>query len=546
MRKLKKSIEQLQTNRNKYGKEYADLKLSLLKGLDFELLKNSRDLRSLHSTLLFMLAYPDNKIVYKKVSACLKKLQLLIGSDEKIKTTLYNSGITETNLCASFSLELVKWMRKYYPDDIRLSEMEANDGQISSILSVVMPKVESEILQDGNADWKSWIMASSTNEDELLDRIIALFDQTNIRPEVKDELWGALGINVEIHFSKHSCLPDSIVDHFHHRSLINKKEIEHGPEVKVRLVKLNNEESEQVVAASRIVLMRQLREIDPITFTAAELVSYYQLGRGLSIALMGMVAERRHPVDSYIGYVAFKNGLPVAYAASWILFDSARIGLNVFPEYRGGESAWIFQQALGLHQQVYKLNRFTVDPYQLGKDNADGIQSGAFWIYYKAGFRPLGLLQKQIAQTEMDKIKANPGYRTSAVILKKLAESRMELVSNKKSVAFDATDCSRAYAEIVKKQFAGDRKAAELFSMKKMLNLVNMKNYSEEQMRYVLTNWSLLLYNKKTGLQLTADEKMKLKSIFKMKAKGSEEDYISAMQKFDKLKDYLRNLIGNI
>lgn len=543
MNKQINSLAQLHTLRNSYGNEYAAKKARLLHGLNIELLKNPKDLRLLHSTLLFLLAYPDNKVIYKIAFQSLKKLHSLIEANEKIKTALYNSGITGTNLCASFSFEMVKWMRKNFPDDIRLSDMDAADGQINSILSVVMPKVESEILQDGNADWKSWLLQSSADEEELLDRIIAVFNQTNIRPEVKDELWTALGLNVEILFSKHSCLPASIVKIFYHRSLISKKELIQTPAHKHKLIRLNKEEAEQLIAASRIILMRQLREIDPVTFTSAKLVSYYDMGRGLSIALMGMVAERRHPVDSYMGYVAFKNGLPVAYAGSWILFDSARIGLNVFPEYRGGESAWIFQQVLDLHRQVYKLNRFTVDPYQLGKDNADGIHSGAFWIYYKAGFRPLDLMQKQIAEDEMKKIIAVPGYRTHAGVLKKLAESRMEMVLSKKAVRFDATDCSRVYSEIIRKQFAGNRKAAELFSMKKLLFWLQIKNFNDVEMHYVIANWAVLLFNKKTELQMNAGIKKKLKNLLEQKANGSEEDYITALQKFEELKQYMKLLM---
>lgn len=545
MKELEKYSDQLNSIRNKYGKNVSSEKLNLLMALNIQRLKNSKSLHSLHSTLLFLQAYPDNKVIYRIAFQSLKKLQGLIKANEQIKTALYNSGITGTNLCASFSFEMVKWMHNNYPGDIRLSDMEADDGQINSILSVVMPKVESEILQDANTDWKSWLLQPSANEEELLDRIIAVFDQANIRPEVKDELWAALGLNVEILFSKHSCLPASTVRIFYHRSLISKKEMAQQAVVKPKLIQLNKEEAEQVVAASRIVLMRQLREIDPVTFTAARLVSYYDLGRGLSIALMGMVSERRHPVDSYIGYVAFKNGLPVAYAASWILFDSARIGLNVFPEYRGGESAWIFQQVLDLHRQVYKLNRFTVDPYQLGKDNADGIYSGAFWIYYKAGFRPLSLFQKQMAEDEMHKIKTVPGYRTPAGVLKKLAESRMEMLLSQKAVRFDATDCSRAYAEIIRKQFAGNRRAAELFSMKKLLSWLPIKDYNVVQMHYVITNWAVLLFNKKTELQMNAGIKKKLKNLLELKAHGIEENYITALQKFTELKQYMKTLTEN-
>jgi hypothetical protein len=167
-----------------------------------------------------------------------------------------------------------------------------------------------------------------------------------------------------------------------------------------------------------MILVRHLREIDPITFTSGELISYYRLPRGLSIALMEMVPARRHPIDSYMGYTVFKNGLAVAYAGSWVLFDSARIGLNIFPAYRGGESQFILEQILKIHQRVYRLKRFSIDPYQIGKDNWDGIRSGAFWIYYRAGFRPVREEQKKIAEDQAKKIRSVKGYRTPAAVLK--------------------------------------------------------------------------------------------------------------------------------
>src|SRR6185436_10247402 len=139
-----------------------------------------------------------------------------------------------------------------------------------------------------------------------------------------------------------------------------KKSSHLNADLKYKKIKLNEIEAEQIIDCSRMILFRHLREIDPITFTSPKLVSYYQLSRGISVALMGMVPERQHPNESYIGYVAFKNGLPVAYAGSWILFDSARIGLNVFPSYRGGESQYIFERVMKLHCEVYHLKRFTV------------------------------------------------------------------------------------------------------------------------------------------------------------------------------------------
>jgi hypothetical protein len=84
------------------------------------------------------------------------------------------------------------------------------------------PKVESEILQDGNSDWKSWLKGTLKKGEDILDRLIAIFDETDIRPEVKDELWNAIGINVEINFPTHLSLPQSLTTPYYHSSLIRK------------------------------------------------------------------------------------------------------------------------------------------------------------------------------------------------------------------------------------------------------------------------------------------------------------------------------------
>jgi hypothetical protein len=368
-------ISQLFSIRNRYGKKFSSQKLNLLNALGKEKITSKKALQSYYDSLLFLLAYPDNRSVYQSAGQSLQQLQLYIQSHQNLKAGLYNSGITNTRLCAAFSFEIIKWLRSRHPNDIRFHSFEADDGQIQSILAVVMPRIESEILLDTHGAWKSWLKQSLKKEEDMLDRLIAIFDETDIRPGVRDELWVAIGINVEINFPSHHCLPDSLITPYYHRSLLKKNFIQQRSALKPIRVELDEHQAEYIIECGRMILVRQLREIDPITFTSSRFVSYYHLPRGLSVALMGMVPERRSPIDSYMGYVVFKNGLPVAYAGSWILFDSGRIGLNVFPAYRGGESQYIFEEVLKLHSEVYQLNRFSVDPYQIGKENSDAIQS---------------------------------------------------------------------------------------------------------------------------------------------------------------------------
>ena len=536
-------ISQLFSIRNKYGKKFSKEKLKLISAINREEPKSKSALQSWYDILLFLLAYPDNPSVYRASTQALQRLQWYIRSNEHLKDRLFNSGVTNTNLCAAFGFEIVKWLRKNHPNDIWLSSFEADSGQIQSILSVVMPKVESEILQDANSDWKSWLKGTLKKGEDILDRLIAIFDETDIRPEVKDELWNAVGINVEINFTKHLSLPQSLVTPYYHSSLIRKIRTRTS-DLKFKKISLTELEARQIIECGRMILVRHLREIDPISFTAPPLVSYYLLPRGLTIALMGMVPERRHPIDSYMGYVVFKNGLPVAYAGSWILFDSGRIGLNVFPSYRGGESQYIFEQVLKLHQKVYRLRRFSVDPYQLGKHNDDGIRSGAFWVYYHAGFRPIRKDQRQLADAEAFQIQSSKNYRTPTSVLTKLADSRMELLLESRPASFDATDLSLAYARILQKQFNGNRKLADNRSFHELARLLQIKNYYENKIQFILKNWCVLLGNKLEELRPNTTLRKTLKKLFELKARGSEEEYISELQHAKDLKKLLEKIVA--
>ena len=223
MSKPGKLVSQLFSVRNSYGKEFPSQKLFLLKAIDKERPTGKKDVLVYHSVLLFLIAYPDNRSVYTQATFSLQQLHLHIHSHKRLRDSLYNSGITNTQLCAAYSFEMVKWMRSTYKKNIRISSFEAAEAQIQFILSVVMPKVESEIMQDGNADWRSWLKRSMKKGEDLLDRLIAVFDETDIRPEVKDELWSAIGINIEIDFTSPDSLPDPLFIPYYHRSLIKKK-----------------------------------------------------------------------------------------------------------------------------------------------------------------------------------------------------------------------------------------------------------------------------------------------------------------------------------
>jgi hypothetical protein len=160
------------------------------------------------------------------------------------------------------------------------------------------------------------------------------------------------------------------------------------------------------------------------------------LERGISVALFGISEGRQLPLESYVGYTLFKNGIPAAYGGSWIFGRSAEFGLNVFDSFRGGESGYILCQLLRVYKMVFGLYEIEVDAYQFGRDNEDGIQSGAFWFYYRYGFRPMQAALRNLASSESKKIQSTPGYRSKRETLLRFTESNV-------SIRFEEESCLR-------------------------------------------------------------------------------------------------------
>ena len=83
------------------------------------------------------------------------------------------------------------------------------------------------------------------NGEDMLDRLLANFDEADMRHDIRDELWGALGINVEINFFSHLFLPASLVIPYFHRSLIRKTSGQQTTGIKPVKVRLDEEDAER-------------------------------------------------------------------------------------------------------------------------------------------------------------------------------------------------------------------------------------------------------------------------------------------------------------
>jgi hypothetical protein len=167
------------------------------------------------------------------------------------------------------------------------------------------------------------------------------------------------------------------------------------------------------------------RDIDGFAYGDARDAWLVDDGDGLAFTLNGVVPERRAVVPATYGSLTLRNGVPIAYLQVDLAARSAALSYHAFATFRGGEVAYTVARMLTMLHHVLGAESFTLDPYQLGKGNDDGIASGAWWFYYKLGFRPRAAGVKRVLRGELARLQANPRHRSSAATLRKLAEGHL-------------------------------------------------------------------------------------------------------------------------
>ena len=195
----------------------------------------------------------------------------------------------------------------------------------------------------------------------------------------------------------------------------------------LKMRKLSRREGGQIIDMARDALAVRYRELHGIDPRRSEdYVFEADVGRGVQLFIWGLDVEWRLPLRAYYAGFTLKNGVPINYFEAIGLFEWIEVGFNTFYAFREGETAWIYSKVLHLLHQLAGVTCFSVYPYQIGQDNEEAIQSGAFWFYRKLGFRP-GRSRPAGAhrRAKRRKWRATPRHRTSPRTLRKLAEGHM-------------------------------------------------------------------------------------------------------------------------
>src|SRR5205807_5140863 len=215
---------------------------------------------------------------------------------------------------------------------------------------------------------------------------------------------------------------------FHDRPLIARREVSLANELKsppIPVAKLSPALGEKILEMARETSAVRYRELHGFTYGDSRRVLKADLGRGNEAFVFGVPPRNRLPLRAYHAAMIFKNGVPVGYFEGLSIFERMESGFNLYYTFREGETAWLYARILRLMKQLFGVAVFSIDPYQVGHENEEGIESGAFWFYRKLGFRPVRPELMKLTRAEEAKVKKNPSQRTTAAMLRELAAGRM-------------------------------------------------------------------------------------------------------------------------
>jgi hypothetical protein len=305
----------------------------------------------------------------------------------------------------------------------------------------------------------------------------------------------------------------------------------------------------------REVMVVRYRELYGTTLGDPASVVRADVGRGVATYLWNLPPGRRLPLRAYVAGFTVKNGVPINYIEAIGLCEWIEVGFNTFYTYRHGETAWIYAQALRCLCAFTGAKTISVYPYQIGQNNDEALDSGAFWFYRKLGFRSGKPELERLARNEEKKIAGNAKYRTPRKILARLAEahvfyeaadggsSRPDEIVRGPWDRFSTRNLGLRVNQRMAREFGGNAvRICEASSQQVARALgIDPRRWTAGE-RHALGNWSLLLALIPGLAGWTAAEKRDVAAIIRAQGGRNEMQYLRLTQRHGRLRDALLTL----
>lgn len=531
-------LAELQKLRHMHEAVSTSKKIAVLKQLARLRFKTAAELQEFHDLLIFCRAYPDSPELLAAANELLDSFAL--RSDlRRFCEELASSGIAGCPIDYRFFYPMALWLAQRWGAKLQIDWPELEEPEnLMSIIPVLSSFSESAQYDDYDFSPRQWLQrlknADESDASFLVKRIAAIYRTDQEREALHDKLdlpYRLLPGPTTPSITE-ACYPVKRIAFANSETRRGRPDLRRlMQDRQCRVRSMGGTDARALIDLARTTMVTHERDMDVFSKASVNDVRLLDCGGGLQFALMGMQATQRYLLPALYGFLMLRNGVSIGYYQASVLFDSADLALNMFSTFRGADAAWIIARAIAVTHQLFGCRTFTLDGYQLGYNNRDGLESGVWWFYYKLGFRPRDREIKKLVKKELAVMKRRPGHRSSIATLEKFSEQNMYFELDKNTAKEDVFalcwNIAPGLSSYLTERFGADReKGLRVCAIEaaQRLGLRKLPRMSADE-RHAWFGWApLVLQLKGVGRWNTANKK-KLAKIMRAKGGPGESSY---------------------
>jgi len=531
----------------RYGAGLPERKLECMAALARTRLPAASEIHVLHEALCFLEAYPDDMQVLRSARRMLREFRDRADL-KRHRHALAGSGIVGTDTPFRFFWPTARWISRNWPGALVL---ERDDPDHALAILDALP----QLLEPAQAEWLRSrrnptlaVMdhlrpAQVTDADFLIGLVEAMPCDETHREAFFDRmdppfLLRAGPATPQRTTARLEFVPSVPRPAGPDRSRPNlRTEARRAPR-KIR--QLRPPEAAALVRLARISMITRERDVAVFQYPNPRDSWLVDDGDGLAFAWMGIEPSRRALFPATYAGLTLQNGVPVGYVQIEPLGLHAAISFNTFETFRGGEAARVLGRLIAAARDAFGCEIFSVEPYQLGDGNDEGIESGAWWFYQRNGFRAQAPEARHLALREIRRAQSNPGYRSSARTLKQL--SRWHIFCSLNPMRRPRLPRTAEVLQAAVKELRGfgeaglaERRDAATAAARAVLRARSPGPGFER----ALADWAGVVLALAHRGTLTGHDRRLLLAIIAAKAGASEREYLRLFQRHDRLRRLL-------
>jgi len=417
-----------------YGPDEAAAKAAGLQALCGAPFSSARDLQHLHRAACFLRAFPDDAAVHDaacRLTAAIEvHVQRLPAAERR---RLEDSGLAGTVTRYRYPAVAARWLATRAPGTVDIDWPALDDPEALGLtVAAALNPLEDEVTDFSGRGLQRWLQRARGEAPHHATDLGWLLAQApaGAAAAAFDREYDAANVPLVWHIGTSTAAADAVVaSRVVHRSGLRRpspgRDAVLAPLSEVRPA--SRREARRLLAAWRLALWSRARTIFQVEQVGDGACHVADFGDGLTMAIVGVPPGRRSPLEVTYGYLLLASGLPIGYGGFTTLFAQVNTGINIFPEFRGSEAAFAWQQALRTMRTLTGCARIVINPYQFGAGNSEALASGAYWFHYRLGFRSAEPAVRRLADREAARMARHPSHRAPLTTLRRLAACDLHL-----------------------------------------------------------------------------------------------------------------------